>query len=94
MTLKKRAGRACWPRRISEATIGTTVNATTSEATITMLIVKAMFSRYSLKRPPVDRKINGMNTHIVVIVEAMIGSATSLVPRSAAVTDSSSSSLR
>ena len=42
--------------------------------------------------PPSPRKISGMNTHMVVAVEAMMGIATSLAPRSAAVCESAPSS--
>ena len=34
--------------------------------------------------PPLPKKMNGTNTHIVVIVEQMIGIATSLAPHRAA----------
>ena len=48
-----------------------------------------------MKPPPVPaRKIMGMKTHIVVAVEAMMGIATALVPRSAAVRASSRRSVK
>ena len=78
------------PARSQAATIGTTVSATRSEATITMQIVipRSVMSR--IRPPPEEeRKMSGTKTHIVVAVEAMIGIATSLVPRSAAVRASS-----
>ena len=70
--------------------MGTTVSAITSEATITMQTVVPTSVRKRANRPPLaPMKINGMNTQIVVAVEAMMGMATALVPWSAAVFASS-----
>ncbi len=78
------------PERSEAATVGTTVRATRSEATITTQTVTPRSVMNRMKPPPVEEmKMSGTKTQIVVAVEAMMGIATSLVPRSAAVRASS-----
>ncbi len=60
---------------------------------MTTQIVVPMSVMKRAKPPPEEpKKITGTNTHMVVRVEAKMGIATSLVPRSAAVRASSPSS--
>ena len=83
------------PPRRTDATIGTTVNATRSDDTITIQMVMPISSMKRMNPPPVAaRKIMGMNTHMVVSVDAMMGIATAVVPRRAAVRGSSSRSVK
>ena len=74
-------------------TIGTTVTATTKDAAITTTTVRPMFSMKTAKRPPEVMNTIGRKTHMVVTVEAKIGSTTSEAPRRVAVLPSSPSSL-
>ncbi len=80
------------------AIIGTTVNEMTREPSMTTQTVVPMSPMKRPKLPgpppPLPKKMSGTNTHIVVIVEQMIGIATSLAPPSAAVFASAPSSWR